>query len=177
MEQQMTEIAPVTKTISVNRTPEEAFRIYTEGIATWWPLETHAPSGKSETVIIEPREGGRLYERTTDGEEVEWGEVLAWEPPHRLVHSWHLGRSIATEVELRFSAEGDGTRVDLVHSGWERHGEYAADLRASYDTGWDFVFGERYGAAVRESQARSRTSSKGKQATGKRSRAGGSVSS
>jgi uncharacterized protein YndB with AHSA1/START domain len=148
MGQQMTEIAPVTKSIVVKRPAEEAFRAYTEGMATWWPLETHSPSGKAETVIIEPREGGRLYERTRDGEEVDWGEVLVWDPPQRLVHSWHLGRSVATEVELRFTPQGDGTLVELVHSGWERHGEYAATLRAQYDSGWDFVFGERYGSAV-----------------------------
>jgi uncharacterized protein YndB with AHSA1/START domain len=148
MGQQMTEIAPLTKSISVSRTPEEAFRIYTEGIATWWPLDTHSPSGKPETIVMETHEGGRLYERTTDDKEVEWGEILVWDPPHRLVHSWHLGRPIATEVELRFTPEGDGTVVELIHRGWERHGEYAANLRASYDTGWDFVFGERYASAV-----------------------------
>ena len=148
MNQQTTEIAPLVKTVIVNRSPEEAFRIYTEGIATWWPLETHAPSQKSEIVVMEPREGGRLYERTTDGDEVEWGEILAWDPPHRLVHSWHLGRPIATEVEVRFTPEGAGTVVKLIHRGWERHGEDAANLRASYDTGWDFVFGERYAGAA-----------------------------
>ena len=148
MGQQMTEIEPVTKSIVVKRPPDEAFRVYTEGIGGWWPLETHSPSQKSETVIIEPRTGGRLYERTTDGEEVDWGEILVWDPPRRLVHSWHLGRSVATEVELRFTPQGDGTLVELAHSGWERHGEYAADLRAQYDSGWDFVFGERYGSVV-----------------------------
>jgi uncharacterized protein YndB with AHSA1/START domain len=149
MGQQLTEIAPVTKSIVVKRSPEEAFRVYTEGIATWWPFETHSPSGKSETLVIEPREGGRLYERTTDGEELDWDEVLAWDPPRRFAHSWHLGRSVATEVELRFTPQGDDTLVELVHSGWERHGEYAAKLRAQYDSGWDFVFGERYGSALR----------------------------
>lgn len=149
MGQQMTEIAPVTKSMVVKRSPEEAFRLYTDGIASWWPLETHAPSQNAETVIMEPREGGRLYERTRDGQEVDWGEVLVWDPPHRLVHSWHLGRAVATDVELRFTPQGDGTLVELIHSGWERHGEHAADLRAQYDSGWDFVFGERYGSAVR----------------------------
>ena len=149
MGQQMTEIAPVTKTIVVKRSPEEAFRVYTEGIATWWPLETHSPSRKAETVILEPRESGRLYERTRDGEEMDWGEVLVWDPPHRLVHSWHLGRSVATEVELRFTPQGDGTLVELVHRGWERHGDHAAAVRAQYDSGWDFVFGERYASAAR----------------------------
>jgi uncharacterized protein YndB with AHSA1/START domain len=148
MSQQATDIAPVTKSVTVDRPPDEAFRIYTEAIASWWPLETHSPSQKSETLVLEPREGGRLYERTTDGEEVNWGEILVWDPPHRLVHSWHLGRPVATEVELRFTRKGTGTLVELVHSGWERHGESAAELRANYDSGWDFVFGERYASAT-----------------------------
>ena len=59
------------------------------------------------------------------------------------------GAAVATDVELRFTPQGDGTLVELVHSGWEQHGEHAADLRAQYDSGWDFVFGERYGSAVR----------------------------
>jgi uncharacterized protein YndB with AHSA1/START domain len=149
MNQQTTEIAPLRKTVTVNRPPDEAFRIYTEGIATWWPLETHSPSGKAETVVMEPREGGRLYERTRDGEEVDWGEILVWEPPHRVVHTWHLGRHAVTEVEVRFTAQGDGTRVELVHRGWESHGNYAAEVRAQYDGGWDYVFGERYATAAR----------------------------
>ena len=149
MSPQTTEIAPVTKTVTVDRRPEEAFRIYTEGIATWWPLETHSPSKKAETIVMEPREGGRLYERTTDGEEIGWGEVLVWDPPRRLVHSWHLGGPAATEVELTFMPVGEGTRVELVHRGWERHGDKAAELRASYDSGWEFVFGQRYASAVR----------------------------
>jgi uncharacterized protein YndB with AHSA1/START domain len=148
MNPQTTEIAPLTKTVTVNRPPEEAFRIYTEGIATWWPLERHSLSEKAETVVMEPREGGRLFERTRDGEEVEWGEVVVWDPPNRLVHSWHLGGPATTEVELRFTPQGDGTLVELVHRGWERHGDKAAELRARYDSGWDFVFGERYVAAV-----------------------------
>jgi uncharacterized protein YndB with AHSA1/START domain len=149
MNPQMTEIVPVRKTVRVGRPPEEAFRIYTEGIATWWPLETHSPSQKSETVVMEQREGGRLYERTVDGDEVDWGEILVWEPPHRLVHSWHLGGSATTEVELRFTPQGDGTLVELVHRGWERYGDKAAERRASYDSGWDFVFGDRYASAAR----------------------------
>jgi hypothetical protein len=149
MNQQTTEIAPVMKTVMVDRPLDEAFRIYTEGIATWWPLETHSPSGNAETVIMESREGGRLYERTRDGREVDWGGILVWEPPRRLVHSWHLGRDVATEVEVRFTPEGSGTRVELVHRGWERHGDHAAAVRAQYDSGWDFVFGERYASAAR----------------------------
>ena len=144
MTHQTTEVAPVTKTVTVKRPPEEAFRIYTERIATWWPLDTHSRSGRrAETLVMEPRAGGRLYERTRDGEELEWGEVLVWEPPQRVVHSWHLGKPTATEVELRFVPEVDGTRVELEHRGWER----APEKRGSYDAGWELVLGRYVEAA------------------------------
>ena len=149
MGESATEIPPIRKTLTVGTPPEEAFRIFTDGIATWWPLETHSVSdGRADTAVVEPRAGGRLYERTPDGEELVWGEVVVWEPPTRLLFTWHLGRPVATEIEVTFTPDGDGTRVDLEHRGWERHGERAGALRPSYDSGWDYVLGERYGAAA-----------------------------
>jgi uncharacterized protein YndB with AHSA1/START domain len=83
-----TEVAPIEKTITVARPVEEAFRIYTEELANWWPLDSHARNTeRRDTAMLEPRVGGRLYERTQDGEELDWGEVHVWDPPHRLVHS------------------------------------------------------------------------------------------
>lgn len=149
MNQQVADTSAVRKSVLVKRRPEHAFQVFTDGIATWWPLETHSPSdGRAEIVVIEPRVGGRLYERTRDGEDLVWGEVLVWEPPSRLVFTWHLGGPVTTEVEVRFTAEGEGTRVDLEHRGWERHGDRAAELHASYNSGWDYVFGRRYADAA-----------------------------
>jgi uncharacterized protein YndB with AHSA1/START domain len=148
---QRTEIAPLTKTVTVGRPPEEAFRLYTEGIASWWPLETHSVAEKeADTVVLEGREGGRLYERSNDGEEHLWGTVTVWDPPHRLVHTWHPGRSEDTrqEVEMRFEPNGGGTRLELEHRGWENLGERAAEVRSSYDGGWDYVLGDCYGGAA-----------------------------
>jgi uncharacterized protein YndB with AHSA1/START domain len=149
MSQQATETAAVRKTVNVKRRPEDAFRLFTEGIGTWWPLETHSPSdGETEALVMEERVGGRLYERMREGGEVVWGEILAWEPPGRVAFTWHLGGPVTTEVDVRFTAEGDGTRVELEHRGWERHGDRAPDLRASYDSGWDYVLGRRYAEAA-----------------------------
>lgn len=145
------DIAPVHKTLTVPLSPEKAFQLFTAGIATWWPLATHSVAeGKAETVIMEPRAGGRFYERTSDGKEAPWGEVRVWDSPRRLVYSWHPGRSADTaqEVELRFSPMGSGTRVDLDHRGWEVLGEKAAAARDSYDKGWNRVFNECYGKAA-----------------------------
>ena len=150
MNEQTTEIAPVTKAVTVNRPLEEAFRIFTEGIATWWPLETQSIYGSdATTVVLEGRVGGRLYEVSKEGEEGVWGTVTVWEPPHRVVCEWRLppGSPVATDLEVRFLPEGEGTRVELEHRGWERHGASAPELRGLYEPGWDHVLG-RYVTAV-----------------------------
>jgi uncharacterized protein YndB with AHSA1/START domain len=148
--QQMSEAA-VRKSVTVDRSVEEAFRLYTEQVGTWWPYKkTHSVAEEDvETVILEGRLGGRFYERTKSGEEHLWGTILVWDPPNRVVYSWHPGRGedTAQQVEVTFTPEGGGTRVVLVHMGWERLGDRMADAVASYDTGWDTVLG-RYVAAA-----------------------------
>jgi uncharacterized protein YndB with AHSA1/START domain len=139
------------KTIEVAAAPDRAFRLFTEGIAGWWPVRTHSVGeDRAETVIFEPGVGGRIYERTLDGDEHVWGTVTAWEPPGRVVFTWHPGRGPDTEqdVEVRFEPSGTGTRVELVHTGWERLGDRAAAVRENYDGGWDLVVGERFAAAA-----------------------------
>jgi uncharacterized protein YndB with AHSA1/START domain len=148
--QQMSETA-LTKTITVDLPVEDAFRLFTEGIATWWPFDTHSiGEHEVETVVLEPRLGGRLYERTKAGEERDWGSVVVWDPPHTLVHTWHLSRpeESAQQVEVRFVPEGPRTRVELVHTGWEKLGDQAAEMLRNYDRGWDYVLG-RYGERAR----------------------------
>jgi len=100
---------------------------------------------------MEGRVGGRLFERDRAGKEHVWGIVTAWEPPRRLVFTWHPGRSpdSAQDVELRFSDAGGGmTLVELTHTGWERLGEKAAEARGRYDKGWEFVLVECFGEAA-----------------------------
>lgn len=142
-----TTLAPVKKSIVVGRSVEDAFRIFTEEIGVWWPLHTHAvATADSTTAIFEPRVGGRLFERSDDGSERTWGEVLAYESPRRLAFSWHPNPDAPapTEVEITFTPEGNGTRVDLEHRGWERLGpEGGPRAREEYHSGWDPVL-ERY---------------------------------
>jgi uncharacterized protein YndB with AHSA1/START domain len=150
MGEQVTETMVLRKSITVKAPPEKAFRIYTEEIATWWPTETHSVAGeKIVTVVFEGQVGGRLFEREADGTEHLWGTVMAWDPPNRLVYTWHPGRDeeTAQEVEMRFIPEGDGTRVELVHRGWENLGADAKQVFENYDGGWDFVLGQRYAGA------------------------------
>lgn len=141
-------VAPVKVSVTVNRQPEEVFRMFTESMGAWWPLGTHSVAadtfgGKvsAVTVIFEGRVGGRIYERISDGAEADWGVVLDWEPPVRVVFSWkpNLKPVPHTEVEVRFVPDGSGTRVDLEHRGWERLGEAAEERRKAYETGWPGV--------------------------------------
>ncbi len=150
MSEQATETV-MRKEVVVARAPADAFRVYTEGIATWWPLRTHSVSGEdAETVVFEPGVGGRIYERAKNGTEHVWGTVAEWEPPLRVRHTWHPGRSEETEqdVEIRFVPDGNGTRVEIEHRGWEKLGADAERTCRSYDVGWDFVLRERFAAAA-----------------------------
>jgi uncharacterized protein YndB with AHSA1/START domain len=133
----------VRKSVTVKCRPEEAFELFTERKTEWWPYETHAASGeKPERVVYEPRVGGRVYDRLTSGRENQWATVLAWEPPHRVVIEWNVNpANPTTELEVRFTPEGDGTRVDLEHRGWERYLDGGHEAFEEYNTGWDFVLG------------------------------------
>ena len=140
----------VRKSLVVECTPERAFSTFTERIGEWWPLATHSVFGEdAETAVLEGREGGRLYERSRGGEESVWGTVTAWEPPRRLVLTWHPGRGeeTAQDLEVRFEPAGDAIRVELVHTGWERLPGGGAEEAANYHPGWDVVLG-RYVRAV-----------------------------
>jgi uncharacterized protein YndB with AHSA1/START domain len=133
----------VRKTITVEAPRERAWELFTERIGEWWPFRSHSLHGDEvETAIFEGREGGRVYERTADGREASWGTVLTYDPPSRFVLEWAVDPSTPTELAVSFTPDGSGTRVDLVHRGWE-----AEEKRASYDTGWDVVLGE-YASAV-----------------------------
>lgn len=140
-------VRPLRKSVTVRWSPEAAFRRFTDEIATWWPRRTHSVGGEAaENVIFEPRVGGRIYEVMRDGRTAVWGTVLEFEPPRRVAFSWHPGREpdTAQTVEVTFAAAGDGTLVELVHTGWEKLGEEALEMRERYDGGWTFVL-DRFG--------------------------------
>jgi len=144
MTKEPTTIDPVRVGVTVPRTPDEAFRLFTEGIDEWWPLGTHSVfEGDAARAVFEGREGGRIFEVHRDGRESEWGRVLVWAPPSRVVYAWQPNpdRSDETEVEVRFIEIEGGTRVELEHRGWERLGDDAAAVRADYVGGWVLVLG------------------------------------
>jgi uncharacterized protein YndB with AHSA1/START domain len=117
---------------------EHAFDVWANRIDTWWPRDHTASGQPGARVVLERHVGGRIYEVTADGTEHEWGEVTAWEPPHRLGYVWHLrtNRASAPDVESRFPAVDAGTRVEIEHAGWERLGDAAEAWRDRNHAGW-----------------------------------------
>ena len=156
--QQTEEHPAVQKTIVVKADLQHAFAVFTENMGHWWPKEHHIGPSRVAAIVVEPRDGGRWYEKDEDGSECDWGTVLRWEPPTRVVFSWHLNGDFefvadiakASEVEVRFTAETEGrTRVELEHRHFERHGESGDRLRTEVEKpgGWTYVLGE-YGKLV-----------------------------
>jgi uncharacterized protein YndB with AHSA1/START domain len=144
------ELEPIRHAVTVQGPPERAFVAFAEGFAGWWPREYTWSQEVLDTIAIEPRRDGRCFERGPHGFECDWGRVLAWEPPHRIAFTWQIGPNRepvpnparAGEVEIRFLAEGAaGTRVELEHRGFARHGEAGEGYREAMgsEMGWPLV--------------------------------------
>jgi uncharacterized protein YndB with AHSA1/START domain len=146
---QTTAAMSVKKTVMVEAPQAHAFAVFTERHGSWWPLASHhIGKVQAETAVLEPRAGGRWYERGVDGSECEWGRVLVWEPPHRVVLGWELAAdwrhdpNLKTEVEVRFVAVGPhSTRVELEHRHLEHYGDKAEQMAAglSSEGGWTAI--------------------------------------
>lgn len=156
---------PIKRTVTVECSVDRAFRVFTEEMGTWWPLETHSIAVdqelgmRAEGLAVDGREGGRIEEILADGSRRRWGRVLVWEPPHRVVLEWKPNDrpTPPTEVEVRFRADGNVTRVELEHRGWDLLGEFAEQTQILYSSegGWTMVLGLFAQAAGPDAAARS----------------------
>jgi hypothetical protein len=134
------------KVAMVQAPPAVAWQVFTEQMGAWWPLAVYK-IGKANAVdaVIEPRVGGRWYERGDDGSTCDWGSVLLWEPLSRLVLSWDINADwqydpdLKTEIEVRFIAEGESvTRIELEHRKLDRYGARRDEMRRIFDTEGDW---------------------------------------
>jgi hypothetical protein len=131
----------ILKTIVVRCGVETAFRTWTEQVNAWWP-KGHSRSGDPGTTVrLECQMGGRLYERTPEGVEHEWGKVIAWNPPSHFAYHWYLGSGVEqpTRVDVNFVSQDGGTRVEVSHRGSEFIGELWSRNNARYDAAWEQV--------------------------------------
>ncbi len=146
---------PVFKTIEVNCDTQTAFTIFTDKIASWWPLGKNtlsAMEGKiAKSLSIEPKIGGKIIEINHEGKPLEWGSVTRFDRGERLTLSWHLGSSPDIEptiVDVKFVALSENkTRVELTHDNFQGHGDNAQNHRDNYSNGWVGVFEQAYAAA------------------------------
>lgn len=147
-------IDPIKKKLTVNVSPQRAFDVFTKEIGKWWPLDTHSASAgagaTAKNLFIEPKVGGRIVEEMHDREISIWGEITIWRPGTKLEFTWHVQRpkSEQTIVTIDFLKNKLGTDIHLTHSGWDARVAEAASDREQYFSGWDYVFGECFGAAL-----------------------------
>lgn len=152
-------VEPIRRSVTVQRDVEHSFRIFTEQMGSWWPVEDHSRAAsdfegqdvKVERVEFQAHAGGQVLEHLSNGQTLPWGDVLEWDPPRRFVLAWHptFSERPPTEIEVTFTADGGGTLVELEHRGWERLGPDAARLQGNYATGWITTL-ERFRAAAEE---------------------------
>ena len=134
----------VRKSIFVQAPVSHVFKMLTKHLDSWWPRSHHIGESEAFTAALEPRVGGRWYERGDNGKECDWGKVLVWEPPHRIVLSWDISaewrhdQELQTEVEIRLVEASDGTQLELEHRKLERYGDKSEAMRAIFDSpaGW-----------------------------------------
>lgn len=151
-------IEPLRLQISLDCGRDHAFATWTERFGRWWP-RAHSVSGDPTEIVLEPVLGGRIYERTADGREIDWGEIVVWDPPERLAYWWHIrrDRADATHVEITFVDTGEtASRIEIVQSGWERLGADAVTWRDANQAGWNGLV-PHFVAACGPIEPRSRT--------------------
>jgi uncharacterized protein YndB with AHSA1/START domain len=153
---------PVRRSTLVRSGVDHTFAVFVREIGVWWPRQPYSEGGERvRDVTVEPRVGGRVHETWHDGTVREWGRLLAWEPPHRLIMSW-VCTPATTEVELTFTPLGPSlTRVAVEHRGWEalsdaqaaqdcaQPGGYAS---GGFDRGWATILAALAAAADDESR-------------------------
>lgn len=136
-------VEPIRKELIVEAPQERCFRVFTTNIEAWWPASHHIGKAAFKRTVMEPKVGGRWYEIGVDDSECDWGKVLVWEPPRRVVLAWSITAEwqydpdLITEVEVTFTVQGPKrTLVQFEHRNLERFGDAAGQLRGMLESGW-----------------------------------------
>jgi uncharacterized protein YndB with AHSA1/START domain len=114
----------VIVSLRIRASPLQVFEAFTEDIGQWWvpnPLFMLTPHGDG-CLRFEPGEGGRLVTTSPDGTAFEVGRITIWRPGEQLAVTWrqaNFAHGQSTELNVRFEAVGDETRVTVEHRGWD----------------------------------------------------------
>jgi hypothetical protein len=149
---------PVRKSITVKASADDAFRLFTSEMDSWWPRDHHIGKSPMKRLVVEEKVGGRCYTEQEDGTDCDWGSVLEWDPPRRFVMAWRITTTWeferdlwkSSEVDVRFTpVDANTTRVDLEHRHLARHGDGFEGMRSAVDSpnGWGKTL-ELYAAQV-----------------------------
>jgi uncharacterized protein YndB with AHSA1/START domain len=155
-------IEPIRQTVTVRSDPQRAFDLFTRQMGTWWPVESYSRAVsefqhedvKVAELVFQPRLGGSILERLTDGRVLPWAEVVVWQPPHRVQLAWrpHSAPEPPTEIDVSFGEGEGGTLVAVDHGGWERLSEeFREGLYEVYVRGWPTTLQCFVAAADRDS--------------------------
>ena len=135
----------VRKELMINTSQRRAFEAFTEQMDLWWPRAHHIGKSEMKAAVLETKPGGRWYEVGVDGTECNWGKVLVWNPPHKLVLAWQITAdwrydpNFLTEVEVNFIEKGPKlTNCTLEHRNLEKFGGKAEEIWSAFDSeaGW-----------------------------------------
>jgi uncharacterized protein YndB with AHSA1/START domain len=138
----------VSTSVEVDAPAEHAFRVFTEGIGSWWDPSHHILEAELADMVFEPHVGGHIIDRGTDGSECRWARVLAYDPPRRVCFSWDISLrwqletdpAKTSEVEVTFTPDGPArTRVVLTHRHLDRHGDGWESMRDAVRSGWSLA--------------------------------------
>ena len=142
-------VAPIIHRVTVAAAPARAFELFLDRMGAWWPKGRAVGALPHVAIVVEPRVGGRWFERDAEGTETRWGTVLEWQPPYRVLLGWQLNSrfefdpDLVTEVEVTFVAmPAGGTEVTLEHRGLERFGADAEKLAGQLGSGWPRLVAE-----------------------------------
>jgi uncharacterized protein YndB with AHSA1/START domain len=135
-------IEPLRIAFEIDCSPDHAFATWTGRATSWWPPQHTVSHEPGAEIVFEPHTGGRIFERTRNGREIEWGRIVEWDPPRRLRYLWRIATETvnATDVEIVFQELADSTtRVEIEHGGWDRLGGAGQTWREANQAGWDGV--------------------------------------
>lgn len=154
-------VPDVRKKVTVEVPAERAFAVFAQFPLEWFP-EAHVFVKDRVALVIEPRVGGRYYERGADGTEIAWGTVVEWDPPRRIVLTWRVGANWqpifddenASFIKVDFEPLGpSSTQVSLTHADLHRHGDAAPAIYAALNGPDPGETLERYREVVRRRTA------------------------